>query len=61
MRSKLREQVSSYKGPCSVQVPLDQWRGFHQHSPAWWPRKFTAPTRDLISRVDSGLRKQLGR
>lgn len=57
MQSKAQGQAARYDGPCSVSVPVDEWRGFREHAPRWWPPRFAPPSRSLIERVDEGLRK----
>jgi hypothetical protein len=57
MQSKAQGQAVRYDGPCSVSVPVGEWRGFREHAPAWWPTRFATPSPSLIERVDEGLRQ----
>jgi hypothetical protein len=49
--------VTKYEGPCVVSVPMGEWRGFRAHKPGWWPSRFEAPNRDVVERVERGLRR----
>ncbi len=57
MQFEVQGQTAGYEGPCSVSVPMGEWRGFREHAPRWWPTRFARPSRSLIERVDKGLRK----
>ncbi|KUL35738.1 hypothetical protein ADL12_19655 [Streptomyces regalis] len=59
MQPKVQKDTQPYQGPCSVSVPLGEWKCFHKHAPGWWPRAFAEPSPEVVARVDQGLRKLL--